>query len=250
MLNSRMAGAFGLALTLIVSGCGGPSGPRGPRPSELPDELRGAAVGFNQTQTYTIARQMVEEGNCTGAQPALTCLAIGAEGFDGARHLLGSCLVSTDPVEKTPEQLAAIRAEGLTWIERAADAGWAEAQEELVRLYTEGQVIDRNLALAQKWLTLHDTNPMRIALGTDEIDEDVASTLAASISEGERAQGVALAGGWQRTTWQPASSQALPDECRPQTGPEGARAGGQRPNGARGEGRRGPRNADGVAGLD
>ncbi len=241
MLNRSCAWVGLLTVTLFLVGCGGPSGPRGPRPSALPNELRGPVTGFDQTRLYTEAKQLVDEGNCTEAQPLLTCLAIGAEGFDGARHLLGSCLIATDPVDKSPEQLSLIQTEGVTWIERAADAGWIEAQQDLVGLYAEGRVVKKDLTLAQKWFTLHETNPMRIALGTDEIDTDVASKLAADIKADERAQGLALAGGWERTIWTPENPQALPDECRPQGRPEGARAGGRPPDGTRG-GRRGPRS--------
>ncbi len=162
---------------------------------------------------YLQALALAESGACAEALPTLRCLAYEGPGYEGPQYVLGYCLLEqaqslTDATAKARQS-----ADGLMWIRRAADAGWQDAQDRLVHLYTEGKWVPRDPAEAEKWLILFENNPMRLSLGLPRTEGDVRLQLSRLLTPAEKAEGAARAGAWQRTQWHPGPQDPLPESC-------------------------------------
>ena len=114
-----VASAFGLAA------CGGGSGAmRRNKDGKLVPTLAGQDPA---STLYAATVQKAEQGRCDEeTMNVLTCFAYRGHGYEGAQAGLGQCLLRNGD-----------KAAGIEWITRAANAGWADAQEDLALLYAD-----------------------------------------------------------------------------------------------------------------
>ena len=124
-------------------------------------------------------------GDCPAAVEKFRPIALTGTGFEDLQTALAMCLMNmagynhrsnTIPLRKTiSKNLEFI--EGRDWLVTAAQAGYHEAQAELIRLYRHGLgPISKNSKIANpsdheasKWTHLYLTNPIRLSLGAANI---------------------------------------------------------------------------------
>jgi hypothetical protein len=92
------------------------------------------------------------------------------------------------------------RHEGATWILRAADAGFAQAEAEAVTLRLDGVGVENDPVEAEKWALIYHHNGMRSVLNLPDIAADVSDRLDAALTSTTRAQAEARADAWSPTT--------------------------------------------------
>lgn len=197
------------AALLALTGCGGRRGPTpddrivvGRNPDGTPQTVR---TGRDPNAAYIQAIALKDQGNCPGAIILLQPVAGLGPGYETAQTALGACLLAQDDT----------RDEGVTWLTRAADAGWPEAQFALAQHYGAATPA-RDGTTAAYWLALFDNNPAQARVGFRAPDPNVLRTLRASLSTTEKDAGAALASGWERKLWIPPTP---PDDQGPR--PEG-----------------------------
>ncbi|VAV89758.1 hypothetical protein MNBD_ALPHA06-897 [hydrothermal vent metagenome] len=150
---------------------------------------------------YQVASNMANQGYCAKAMPAFVCLASMGKGWEVAARRAGQCAPlaaeqwqPTDPdaVLKKPlsgrgrkvdidlnltfeANPASVRAEGLRQLRRAAQAGWPDAQAELIAQLVEAG--DAYLVEAKTWLLRYDANTRRKIYGGDAIKREMRQQL-------------------------------------------------------------------------
>ena len=192
--------AFAFCVSAVVlAGCTG--GGQGPRRHSVP-----AGPMIDDSAQYVSVLKLAENGACAQALPKLRCMAARGPGFEGPQYILGFCLMEGAAGAHGD---ADKKAEGLTWITRAANAGWGAAQVQLIHLYTEGVSVPRDPVEAQKWRLIHDNNPMRISLGLPELDSASQVQLEHLLSDADRIEAQTRADAWQRI---PEKAITKPDE--------------------------------------
>ncbi len=159
----------------------------------------------NRTAAFGEASELAKGGNCRSAIPALRCLARDGQGAAPAQFLLGDCLSKDD---RTVER-------GLSWIRRAADGGYLDAQRRLFEAYRVGSGVAPDKVEALKWLILSETNQVALSLGQSvDIDFVTKRDFDRSLTEQERLAGRDGARAWQRQYWRPAADEKAPTSCR------------------------------------
>jgi TPR repeat protein len=121
----------------------------------------------------------------------LTCYAYRGHGYEGAQTALGQCLIKTNSAD-----------EGITWLTRAADAGWPDAQKSLALHYLNGEKTAADLPEAGKWSLLYRKNPSLLSLGVSpekKLTEEVRSRL----SPDEKTEAIRRANRWNAKFWTP-----------------------------------------------
>jgi hypothetical protein len=184
--------------SVALTACGG--GQRGPdrRDNSMVVQQRadGTQVavrpGRDPNAAYIQATELKAKGDCAGAILLLRPVAKMGPGYENAQTALGECLI----------QQGSERDEGLTWLVRAADAGWPEAQAALALAYGADSPA-RNGEEAAYWLALYDINPSKARVGFRAADAKALSTLRGSLSDAEKAAGARRAAAWQRKLWLP-----------------------------------------------
>src|SRR5271156_6342949 len=121
-----------------------------------------------QLNPYEQAMRLKEQGNCVKAIELLEPQAKLGRGYEVAQLNLGQCYVAVAESKQDVEEKRKIRLQGVQWIIKAADAGLAGAQAELVRLTLQGGWIKIEPAEAGKWYLLWKRNPRRSQLGVTE----------------------------------------------------------------------------------
>ncbi|PHR57132.1 MAG: hypothetical protein COA47_12025 [Robiginitomaculum sp.] len=186
-----------IGLTLILSAC--------TSPAILSGKDRPAG-GTRAELAYQTALQLSERGYCDRAMPIFVCLASDGPGWEVAAQRAGQCAplaadlwkpadsnskskpsVAPEQGEHQPREFnldfrldfqespASIRAEGMRQMHRTANAGWPQAQADLVSRLTEAG--GAYLAEAKVWLAQYDANPRRKIYGGNEIPANVRATL-------------------------------------------------------------------------
>ncbi len=186
-----------ICVAAALAGCGGRRG-SDPRDDsmvvqERPDGSQIAVrPGRDPNAGYIRALEFKERGDCASALVLLRPIAAFGPGYENAQTALGECLL-----EREDE-----RAEGVTWITRAADAGWPEAQASLAGYF--GRIApSRNAEEAAYWLALYDLNPSKARIGFRAPMAGVLSGIRGSLTEAELAAGRKRAASWQRKLWIP-----------------------------------------------
>jgi TPR repeat protein len=170
--------------------------------------------GRDPNGAYIQATEFKAKGDCATAIKLLRPVARLGPGYENAQTALGDCLLES----------AETRDEGATWITRAADAGWPEAQASLA-FYFGGESAAHNGEEAAYWLALYDANPNKARVGFQPPDLKVIAAVRAALTEAEKAAGAKRAAGWQQKLWIPP---APAEGDAPGLRPEGRERGGFR----------------------
>src|SRR5690554_5304059 len=178
------------AMALALAACGGEGGPR---KRDADGRVLPTPAEMDPTSTlYAQAVQRAAQGDCDEQTfNVLTCFAYRGHGYEGAQTALGQChLAAGDKVE------------GATWVGRAANAGWADAQKLLARLYLRGDGLTENPVEGAKWAKLYSRNPSLLSLGVQP-DPSLAEDFKGVLTREEEATADARAVRWTPSYWEP-----------------------------------------------
>lgn len=164
---------------------------------------------------YAQGLDLKNDGKCPAAIQKLRPVANMGPGYENAQTALGSCLLI---VGNRNGELTSDYLDGLTWLRRAADAGWPEAQGELARVHLRGPEAVRNGPEAAYWLTLYEVNQGKMRIGFVGISDAEVAAMEAAMSKADKAVGVDRARRWRREIW-------LPPQPQPGAGPEAGEEG-------------------------
>jgi len=143
------------------------------------------------TGRYWTPFELARDGRCSEAMTDLKRLAELGRGYENAQHIYGLCLTETGD-----------RAQGHEWIHRAAQAGLADAQASYLRSYLQEGAKHMSHDTAAKWLYLYETNPLRLAIGSEnELELGEIETIRKSIPRAEYLKGLQAARNWTPTFW-------------------------------------------------
>jgi hypothetical protein len=159
--------------------------------------------GPDANAAYSEGLDLKNQGDCANAILKLRPVASLGLGYENAQTALGSCLVATPA--KTKDELSSEYLEGLTWLRRAGDAGWPEAQAALASVHAFGPAVIRNGEEAAYWLVLYETNPNKSRLGFTPISVTDLAALQKAVTPEQRAAGSTRAAQWERKVWIPAA---------------------------------------------
>ncbi|MBM3513572.1 MAG: sel1 repeat family protein [Alphaproteobacteria bacterium] len=186
----------------------------------------GVRPGPGANAAYIAGLEKRKAGDCKSAIDIVRPVANLGPGYEGAQFALGDCLSRVAPGANTPEHH-----EALTWLLRAADGGWTEAQGRLAEFYALGPDGARDKAEAAYWLALYQLGAGMPRFGFEPMAPTALSAIETALSASERDAGRARAATWQKKTWippkaaQPSSPESgvgAQDGRRMRRGPRGA----------------------------
>jgi TPR repeat protein len=200
---------------VVLAGCGG--GEPGERSrNEGGVEITGidgrvtvVRPGRDPNAAYAEGLDFKNQGNCPAAVLRLRRVASIGPGYENAQTALGACLLDIGAKTNPP---APEYDEGLTWLKRAADAGWPEAQATLAQAYAFGPVNVRSGEEAGYWLALYQANPSKARIGFAPMIAGDIAAIEKTLSAEERALGAKRAITWERKVWIPPPRAAGEDE--------------------------------------
>jgi TPR repeat protein len=200
----RSVGAASL-LAAALCGCGGGRERGDPSADGAlliggPDG-RGSLIrpGVDANAAYSQGVELKAKGDCKAAVLKLRGPANLGPGYENAQTALGECLLQNAGTA----DLSSDYLEGLTWLRRAADGGWPEAQAALAQAHVAGPPALRNTAEAAYWLALYDTNPTKARIGFTPFDPTALATVRAALTPADKAAGEKRASAWVRQVWLP-----------------------------------------------
>ncbi len=174
--------------------------------------------GQDANAAYSQGLDLKNKGDCAGAILKLRPVANLGPGYENAQTALGACLIQAGTKDK---DLSADYFDGLTWLRRAADAGWPEAQGTLAIVHTFGPTAIRNSEEAAYWMVLYETNTGKSRIGFTPVATADLAAVDKTLTAAQRAAATARATQWQRKVWLPPAQ------------PQGSQAGGGRGPGGR-----------------
>lgn len=193
---------------------------------------RGVRPGPGANAAYVAGLEKRKSGDCKSAIDIVRPVANLGPGYEGAQFALGDCLSRAATGANASEHH-----EAMTWLLRAADGGWTEAQGRLAELYALGPEGVRSKAEAAYWLALYQAGASLPRFGFEPMSAGAMKAIETALSTAEREAGRARAATWQKKVWIPPP--------QPKAGPEAGMPG---PSGGRAI-RRGPRGTeDGTGG--
>lgn len=208
-----------LWVATALAACGGSGGRGGPAPrdaSRIAGDLAppGQAVrpGPSANDAYVQGLDARKRGDCAAAIERLTPVANLGPGYEGAQFALGDCLVRS-----APTSAATGFADGMTWLIRAADAGWAEAQGRLAQIYVLGPADMRKPDEAAYWFALYRANAQRARIGFEPLSADTEAGILAALTPALIAAGERRAAAWRRNAWIPPKTVDEPAAPKPAT---------------------------------
>ena len=226
MRNSRAitAGAF---VILTLTACGSDNSDRHDRDGSvsitgIDGRVTVVRPGGDPNLAYSQGLDLKTQGNCPAAVVKLRSVANLGPGYENAQTALGSCLLDMAGKDK---DLSAEYLEGLTWLRRAGDAGWPEAQGLLATAHAFGPTGIRNGEEAAYWLVLYETNPTKSRVGFMPMAGADVAAVEKSLMPGQKEVGNARASQWQRKVWLP----PVQAQSGPGMGEGGPRGRGRRP---------------------
>ena len=162
---------------------------------------RGALIrpGVDANAAYSQGVELKAKGDCKAAVLKLRGPANIGPGYENAQTALGDCLLKL----AGNSDLSSDYLEGLTWLHRAADGGWPEAQAALAQAHTIGPAALRNQAEAAFWLALYDANPSKARIGFTAFDPAGLAAIRAKLTPADKAAGEQRAATWERKVWLP-----------------------------------------------
>ncbi len=150
-----------------------------------------------QLNPYEAALRFKQQGNCPKAIELLEPLASAGHGYEVAQLNLGQCYIAVAEASKDAEIRKKNRLDGVKWIIKAADAGLAPAQEQLVRLTLQGGWVAVEPSEAGKWYILWRRNPARTQLGVSDLDPQLKQKLKTMLTDADWAEANKRANDWR-----------------------------------------------------
>jgi TPR repeat protein len=148
-----------------------------------------------------VAEDLRLKGECDKAVPILRGLADEGAGYEIAQFNLGLCLI--DQAKVDGQHAPDLNKEGASWVLRAANAGYGQAQAEAVLLYLDATGVAADPVEARKWALIYHGNGLRLALGLPDIAPDVVSRLDAAMTAANRVEARSRAESWTATAANP-----------------------------------------------
>jgi hypothetical protein len=205
------AGVTASILAVLLAACGGPS--RRDRDASI--QIQGVdgrvmtiRPGQDPNAIYLEGLDLKNRGDCPAAVVKLRLVANMGPGYETAQTALGSCLLDIGGKDKDP---SSDYLDGLTWLQRAGDAGWPEAQGALALAHTFGPSTVRNSEDAAYWLALYEDNTGQQRIGFTPLPTADITAVQKSLTPAQKEAGERRAAQWQRRVWLPPTP--------PQTGP-------------------------------
>lgn len=186
---TKMTSLAMVLASLALTSCG----QVGARPRDAAGHVMPTLAELDPSSSlYAAAVNKAGAGDCRPeVLDVITCFAWRGHGYEGAQTTLGQCDLKNG---KT--------AEGVEWIKRAANAGWADAQLAMSRIYYEGNYTNKDLVQAAHWNLLYRRNPALMSLGATP-DDTVSTQIASELSVDERDQALRTSSAWHPTYWSP-----------------------------------------------
>ncbi len=216
-MRTPHAGIALIAAALACASCGGQSESRDQRGvayQGIDGRITVIRPGDDSNKAFTEGMDLKTKGDCAGAIQKLRPVANIGVGYESAQTALGDCLLRTGV---TGGETSADYLDGLTWLRRAADAGWPEAQGHLAIAYAKGPGSVRNGEEAAYWLALYRSNPSKSRIGFTPLPAADIASVQNSLSPTENAAGEKRAATWQRKIWVPPAPQV--DDLKKERGP-------------------------------
>lgn len=184
----QMIAAISLGALLLASCGSGETRRRGADGSIMPTAAELDPAGTLYARTVGQA----QSGDCgDDTLNVLTCFAYRGHGYEGAQTALGECLIRK---KQTPQ--------GIVWLKRAANAGWADAQKRLAELYANGESVPQDNPEAAAWSYLYLRNPSLLSLGVRP-DPALANKLQDRLNAEENNAARQKAASWTPSYWEP-----------------------------------------------
>jgi len=162
------------------------------------DHRRRGHVIINTNLAFARAEAFRKEGKCPEAVRLYSCLVSIGAGFEMAEHGLGMCMINLADGQAEDDKRKRSLEIGVAWLKRAANAGLADSQRELIRLYLDGKTIATDKAEAGKWYRLFENNPVRLAVGGTPLSDTVKTRLFSSLDDAGWASADKRAAKWRR----------------------------------------------------
>ena len=150
-----------------------------------------------QLNPYEEALRLKQKGDCVKAIELLEPLANAGHGYEVAQLNLGQCYLAVAETKADQEVKKKDRLDGVKWIIKAADAGLAPAQEQLVKLTLQGGWVKIEPPEAGKWYLLWKRNPARTQLGVSDLDPQLKQKLKTMLSDADWAEATKRANAWR-----------------------------------------------------
>jgi hypothetical protein len=149
-----------------------------------------------QLNPYEEALKFKQQGNCVKAIELLEPLANAGHGYEVAQLNLGQCYIAVAETKQDADARKKDRLDGVKWIIKAADAGLAPAQEQLVELTLKGGWVKIEPPEAGKWYLLWKRNPARTQLGVSDLDPQLKQKLKTMLSDADWVEANKRANEW------------------------------------------------------
>ncbi len=211
---TTIIGLVGVVLTLTSCGGGRSSRDRndGVAITGIDGRVSIIRPGPDANAAYGEGLDLKNQGNCGAAVAKLRPVAGIGPGYENAQTALGSCLLITGTTDK---ELSSDYLDGLTWLRRAADAGWPEAKSALAAAHAFGPATIRNGSEAAYWLNLYQGNAGKSRIGFVPMPAADIAAIENALTASEKEAGAARAGQWQRKVWLPPAPQTTSPDSPP-----------------------------------
>ena len=187
----------------LLAACGGREGPNDQQAQMYMAGLGGRGVmlraGIDPNAVYGEAITLKAKGDCPGAVIKLRQVAPLGPGYENAQTALGDCLLQG----AGGADLSADYLDGLTWLRRAGDAGWPEAQARLAAAHGLGPTAIRNSEESAYWLALYRANTGKSRVGFVALSAEQMAAIETAIPAAAKAAGEKRAESWTRKVWIP-----------------------------------------------
>lgn len=198
------------AALLVLAACGGPSArdrQAGVTITGIDGRVSIIRPGQDANAAYSQGLDLKTKGDCAGAILKLRPVANLGPGYENAQTALGACLIQA---RASDTELSSEYLDGLTWLRRAADAGWPEAQGTLAGAHAFGPATIRNGEEAAYWLALYEGNTGKSRVGFTPLAATDLAAVNRTLTPAQKAAGAARAAQWQRKVWIPAAQAPSP----------------------------------------
>jgi hypothetical protein len=193
----------------LLAGCSGSDEPSAKQAELYMQGFNGRGVvlraGTDVNRMYGEAEALKAKGDCAGAIPKLRKIANLGPGYENAQTALAECLMPPGSRQADDAYM-----EGVTWLSRAADAGWPEAQFELAEIHAFGPQGVRSTSEAGYWLALYQDNSQKFRVGFMPPAPERVAAVYAALPAADKDAGAERALTWQRHVWIPPTSTAAP----------------------------------------
>jgi TPR repeat protein len=195
-MSTRLLAAS-LALAAVLGPIGLVSPALGQQGWDQTPSAAPAASKSLPTDPYSRAMLLKQKGQYSEAIPLLQELAKQGHGYEVVQLELGKCYFDLAAHATTPAEAAQLKTKGFAWVLKAAGNGSGTAEEELVRLYLDGNGVPVDRVEAAKWYFLWRRNPSRMQIGNAQFDAGLEARLKASLHSAQWQDAQKRADEWQ-----------------------------------------------------